>query len=206
MAAVWRLEFQQRGAPHWHLLIHHVDPEEDDILRGEGEKTPVDRFREWWAAKYNPSKFGSFSGVRDMAKAGFYLACHHAKRDQGTWPSWYTGRAWGFIQEADFMQWVQVSEPATDITYWDMVWLHRIRKRFLRAKLSEDRRKAAEKGKPLPRWRKGREWRNFGFTWFLGQRHHAALLSLINDLQGIHLEDGCLPSRQAPSSGGPLGG
>lgn len=179
MCGIWRLEFQKRGAPHWHLLVRNVNGEDDHLPEGA---TGVDAFRQWWGRSYNPSAFGSFAGVRDMGKAGFYLAAHHSKAGQGTWPEWFTGRAWGYVQRDAFLEWVRADEVASDVESYDIVWLHRIKKRFLRSKLAEDRRKAREQGKPLPKWGKRREWRNAGFTWFLREVHHGPLLRLVDNL------------------------
>lgn len=84
---VWRLEYQKRLAPHWHVMawIGDKDVQEFEIW-----------LRSWWSQH---SGNHHFRGVKvtsgDQARGTWYLAMHAAKREQS--PPFAVGRWWGFV-------------------------------------------------------------------------------------------------------------
>lgn len=89
-AAVWRMEMHVRKregqhVPHWHVLAW---------LGGRDEVQFVEWLRSWWAEySGNTAKQGCYVTYGDEARAGWYLAMHHAKRAQS--PPIPVGRWWG---------------------------------------------------------------------------------------------------------------
>jgi hypothetical protein len=91
-SGVWKLEFQQRGAAHFHLLAFGLHGEALDTLR-----TWITA--RWYALAHNSDKhLGSAACEVDPVKhhGGFihYMASYIAKNDQ-TRPGDFTGRYWG---------------------------------------------------------------------------------------------------------------
>lgn len=92
----WRLEFQKRGAPHFHLLFFNLpfwDKEEVqaawcDVIGVEQVFTRIEQIKSWKRAMYYVSKYVAKRTDVD-ADGGFnYIPYLHA------------GRVWGFFQKA----------------------------------------------------------------------------------------------------------
>lgn len=94
MTGIWKLEFQQRGAAHYHLL-----------LLGITEAT-LEKFRDWTAKRWyhivnsqDEKHLRAGTGV-DAAKTAGGAMCYLAKyvsKDDQTRPGNFTGRYWGVI-------------------------------------------------------------------------------------------------------------
>lgn len=87
LCGVWRLEFQERLAPHFHLLLWcgELDPE-----------SVAFRVTRWWKEfSGNWSRFGCKVTAGDQARGVWYLAMHAAKLAQT--PPFAVGRWWGYI-------------------------------------------------------------------------------------------------------------
>ncbi len=90
---VWRLEFQERGAPHFHLLLWP-----GAVTREEAEFW----FRERWLTliggktKAQLAHGVKVESVRDLRNSGFYLSIYQAKDKQDR-TDINTGREWGYI-------------------------------------------------------------------------------------------------------------
>lgn len=97
---LWRLEFQERLAPHWHCLlwIGNRNPAElETWLRG------------WWADySGNPSVHGVFITPGHEGRHTWYLVKHAAKDGQA--PAFKVGRWWGFINRAKLLEAQEVEE------------------------------------------------------------------------------------------------
>jgi hypothetical protein len=95
VAGVWRLEFQRRGAPHFHLILW-LDQEEHRLALGFW-------VRARWLAAIGDSSRAAFAHattaeeVRDFRNCGFYLSLYQAK-DQQDRADIRTGREWGKVQ------------------------------------------------------------------------------------------------------------
>lgn len=96
-SGAWKLEFQSRGAPHYHIL---AIPKEK--LKGLGELRKA--IAEQW---YNIVKSGDpkhlqagteVSTIKSPEGIIGYMASYMAKKDQ-TLPNNFTGRYWGFINK-----------------------------------------------------------------------------------------------------------
>ena len=165
----WRLEFQERGAPHWHVLVCQL---QDNPWATEEALRCLSA---WWS-KYtqNPTRFGCHWRAADNG-AEWYLACHQAKDSyQSTWPEWYRGRAWGFIAREEVERW-QEKRPMMESGYIsdsEWIWYRRILRRFVEGR-------ARRRGK---RFKLRQNPHAQGSTWFLPERHHVPLLQLCTDL------------------------
>jgi hypothetical protein len=95
VAGVWRLEFQRRGAPHFHLILW-LDQEEHRLRLGFW-------VRARWLAAIGDSSRAAFAHattaeeVRDFRNCGFYLSLYQSK-DQQDRCDIRTGREWGKVQ------------------------------------------------------------------------------------------------------------
>lgn len=126
--AVWRLELQQRGVPHFHLLVYGVKflPAEwiretwRAVIGYEGPHTlqvNVKRPKGWRAVLSYVSKYlGKPQSSHEMAQAvgegaeGPFL-------DYGTYLSALLGRVWGVVW-ADSLPWADLREIAFDFGPW----------------------------------------------------------------------------------------
>lgn len=130
---VWRLEFQERGAPHWHCLIYLDEDERPLQLEDE----------EWIAHTWYGIVGGDFSVLKYgtkltdptdgeyAAKLKIYLlAFHHLKEDQ-TRNDIYTGRYWGIRNKKG----LNIGAIGHDLlSYASFVKLRRIARKMMRAK------------------------------------------------------------------------
>ena len=95
-AGVWRLEFQERGAPHFHVLLWL------------GETVDEVPFRDWCTERWLDAIGNhtqavrmhavTVAPIRDLLNSKFYLSLYQAK-DKNDRKDIPTGRLWGKIQE-----------------------------------------------------------------------------------------------------------
>lgn len=157
---VWKREFQRRGAVHYHIILWHRD-DYDAEFHGQ-------QIRDIWAQiSGNDSDYAVSLTAGDASLATFYLALHHAKRDEQC-PEGFHGRWWGYIDRAAVVEHRQVE--SLDLDAEQQAWLARL---FRRRMASQARTK-------------GRHWKHDkglakGFTFFLGQVDRYKLLRFINN-------------------------
>jgi len=93
--AVWRLQFQRRGAPHYHLLIWLGDSGDREGLR--------DMFARWWLRIINQDtpenwRYGvDLEVVTDFRKCAFYISLYASSGEQDR-TDILTGREWGCVR------------------------------------------------------------------------------------------------------------
>lgn len=192
---IWTLEFQKRGAPHWHMLLWERQP-------GAREK-----FTKWWH-RHTENDHEAAIVVRqgDEAKASWYFNFHQHKEDQT--PLVKVGRWWGKIDNEELEKWIHCNQVA-NADGREIIWLKRFARRMHRAdyrqKLVRFLAKTPEQRKKMPDprtrvssyWRKEEQhkrrkvWRarkarsslgEQGFTWFLKEEHHAHILLFVDKL------------------------
>jgi hypothetical protein len=88
ISGIWRLEFQKRGAPHFHLLIFGVFAINRGWLSESWYKIVGSRDPKHLVAGTQVSRIRSWRGIL------FYVAKYMAKTDKVDFP---TGRVWGVI-------------------------------------------------------------------------------------------------------------
>ena len=129
MGFLWKLEFQQRGAPHFHLLMYVPSiPERQelrDLIRNSwyrivGIKSKS--FRQWGT---------DVKEVKDIKGSGFYLAMYQTK-DTYIPEDMKTGRMWGVYGRNK----MPMSEQGTDVLSLDK---YRILKRICRKWVAKQR-------------------------------------------------------------------
>lgn len=114
MGFLWKLEFQKRGAPHFHLLMFVPTT------------PPKTEFRElirssWYRIVGQKSKSFRYYGtdvkeVKDIKSSGFYLAMYQCK-DQYTRTDIKTGRMWGIYGRSKMPMSEQGTEQLTETNY-----------------------------------------------------------------------------------------
>jgi hypothetical protein len=115
---IWVLEFQKRGAPHFHLLVW--------VPRGRAPETIhwIDR---WWRrASGNDSEYACKVTSGSQARGVWYLCMHAAKRNQS--PGFAVGRWWGYINRNALLE-AQDFELAGVIEERERVWWVRLYRR-----------------------------------------------------------------------------
>jgi len=90
---VWRLEFQKRGAPHFHLLLWIDGTDEAELLAWMTDRWLAAIAQRTKALEQNAVKV---STVFDLFRSEFYLSLHHSKKNQDR-TDIKTGRLWGKI-------------------------------------------------------------------------------------------------------------
>lgn len=179
---LWRLEFQKRGAPHWHVILWnlgHIGADAEELDQRHRRVVA-----HWKKVSGNPSDQAAFISPGD-GRARWYLACHHAKTtDQGIWPDWWKGQAWGFINRPAFDEWEDLTDAATDLSPAEILWLMRFNRRFVQAGNRRRFRRSLAyweaKGKkgPRPKYRKYRLPKYAtGFRLYCPDHHHGAVLA-----------------------------
>jgi len=148
---VWRLEFQERGAPHWHVLVW-IGKENSDQFDAACKKWW--REREW---KTHP-EFGCKITSGDQARGRWYLAMHAAKQSQAQKPPFLVGRWWGYIERDKLLSASDIDSPQ-EIAERELVWW----KRLYRRQTGCTTRQEA------------------GFTWFLPRVYQCTLHAWISD-------------------------
>lgn len=116
----WFLEFQGRGAPHFHILLSVAAPDKEDTIRGrvadvwaristpenrpysrvgynEGRIVYVDNQHTQEAVKRQHRRLQNWSGLRSRDGAVRYVAKYVGKSSQKSVPPYYrdVGRYWG---------------------------------------------------------------------------------------------------------------
>jgi hypothetical protein len=104
-SAVWKLEFQVRGAAHYHLMLFGVNEE-------------ISKVREWVTSTWGDIAHKgdihegrwatNVENVRSIGGAAAYLVKYLGKGDQ-TMPGNFSGRYWGKINE----DWLPLTDPET---------------------------------------------------------------------------------------------
>jgi hypothetical protein len=87
----WKMEFQQRGAPHFHILV-------ESSLGWEELLALCNRF--WLSITKNNDDHGvKLERVRDSFAVGIYISLHFSKGSQNFKPKDFAnpGRFWGFL-------------------------------------------------------------------------------------------------------------
>jgi len=95
LSGIWRLEFQKRGTPHFHLLLYTNEQEDIKVLRT--------KLRKYWSSAVGKQNTSSIHGIkveriRDIRKSGFYLAIYQAKNEQDR-TDIPTGKTYGIINK-----------------------------------------------------------------------------------------------------------
>lgn len=102
IALVWRLEYQERGAPHFHLVIYNVPYIDKEYIQecwGEiiGQERPFTRIESIKTYKHLVNYVSKYAGKVDSVgfNNGAYLAAHpgSAYADQSA------GRVWGWFNK-----------------------------------------------------------------------------------------------------------
>lgn len=125
LCGVWRLEFQQRGAPHFHILAwlgYRWTTREDELWQS---------IHEWWSSySGNTSEYGVDFSIAD-GRASWYLAMHSAKSEQA--PNIAMGRWWGYIDRKELLKAQRVSKTDT-LTEPELTWAKRLYRRSTRCR------------------------------------------------------------------------
>jgi len=134
-AAVWRMEWQDRGVPHIHLLVYGLRYDAKDALkriwhRVSGERSAWERFAYGPTSHRNhrpffPAQIESvtsaplhrhlgawvegLSSENDSKKAAHYVSKYHAKTEDAGESDEWTGRRWGV--------WWRDNLPVADVTH-----------------------------------------------------------------------------------------
>jgi hypothetical protein len=152
---IWRLEYQERGAPHWHVLLW---------VQGRDAEQVIQLIQWWWAGDCahssrwaNSHPQGVYVTRGTEVKSTWYLAMHAAKGEQS--PLIAVGRWWGFINRADLLQGRNIAEEG-EISAREHIWWARLYRRATGCKV---RQQADERG-----------IRPNGFTWFLPRSNYLA--------------------------------
>lgn len=153
---IWKLEFQERGAPHWHVLLWI------------GLKIPAlefeEKLRAWWAEfSGNGSWYGVKVTVGDEARAAWYLALHSAKDEQA--PKIEVGRWWGYVRRKDVLAAQEIGDLG-EVSESEALWLGRFARRF---------RRVSGRGRRVVQ----------GFTLFLTATAASRLLSWLRTASGL---------------------
>ena len=98
--ALWRVEYQQRGAVHFHVIVWGKANE--PLMLSEPEA--LSRLNAYWHRAIGSTQDAHLvHGVRadvvpleDEGKVIAYL-CKYLAKAEGTIPPWHTGRLWGII-------------------------------------------------------------------------------------------------------------
>jgi hypothetical protein len=123
---MWCLEYQQRGAPHFHVLVW---------LNGRSLGEFTAWLAQWWACvSDNRSSFGVKVTSGDQARGVWYLAMHAAKRAQS--PGYAVGRWWGYIQRKRLFAAQDVHRVA-DVEERERIWWARLYRRATGCKVRQ---------------------------------------------------------------------
>ncbi len=112
VSGIWRLEWQQRGAPHFHLLLFHlpfwhkseVQAAWNEVIHADGSTfTRIEAIKSWRQGMYYVAKY--MGKVSDGAHSGFihrpYLTDTLIVHPQTGAILDRIGRYWGVFQRAD---------------------------------------------------------------------------------------------------------
>jgi len=114
----WVLEFQERGAPHWHVLVWGQDLQRSETLA-----------RRWWEDRtHNHTGEGLHCTPGDVGKAAWYFALHGQKENQS--PRFEVGRWWGIIGTKECKRWSRLEQVAECVLDREVIWLKRLFRRM----------------------------------------------------------------------------
>ena len=93
-SGIWKLEFQTRGAAHYHLMLYGLGGEPIEVIRAWVRET-------WYRIAHNGDKHQGVAGtqvdpIKSVGGAVSYLVKYLSKEDQ-TMPGNFSGRYWGKI-------------------------------------------------------------------------------------------------------------
>ena len=96
LAGAWRMEFQERGAPHWHALLWLGEEDHLEAVRARCSSA-------WLAAIGQDNEATrrhavTVDLVNDIDRCGFYIALYQAK-DKNDRKDIDTGRLWGVVNK-----------------------------------------------------------------------------------------------------------
>lgn len=86
-SAIWRMEKQQNGSPHFHILVFGLS------LECLFKWNPCDQWRDQIGCKVSPSCI-NMQYINTNTGAFLYIVGHGTKKNQ-TWPGQAVGRYWG---------------------------------------------------------------------------------------------------------------
>lgn len=166
VTAFWRLEFQKRGAPHFHLLLWLQDEEKVEV----SERWRLDRLRNniswWWNEIADPGNMDHLAAGTQVAEArnlrhmNGYLSKYVAKLETLQPGQVAPGRLWGVWRQ----DWLPIHPVAAKIGQNSFVQLRRILARKSRQKIYS----------PAPR---GGTRQIYGMTCFLSSSSSHRLLA-----------------------------
>ena len=126
ISGIWRLEFQKRGTPHFHLLLFTNELTDIKVLRG--------KLKTYWSnaiGKQNTSFHScKVEKVKDVKKSGFYLAIYQAKNEQDR-TDIPTGKTYGIINRKLLPIARYQGGEFSDILF--NTWCKRLYRRYIRA-------------------------------------------------------------------------
>lgn len=129
----WRLEFQQRGAPHWHLLIWFAEDEPPLLPEDEGWIAQT-----WYnivggdpsVLEYGTKLTDASDGLYAEKLKNYLKSFHHLKADQVR-DDIYTGRYWGIRNKKG----LNMNPMAYgSLTYRGLVKIRRVARKLKRRK------------------------------------------------------------------------
>ena len=92
-SGVWKLEFQERNAPHFHIIAHFGNEEYENIKSlVKSIWAKVTGQANWVQKKYSTK----VQVIKDIKKTQFYLSMYTAK-DEKIPEGWKIGRLWGVL-------------------------------------------------------------------------------------------------------------
>lgn len=98
---IWRLEFQKRGAPHFHLLVAGMP----DLIQGI-----IKDVTEWWGelahktSEYKGIYATKVERIVNRKQAGYYVTKYVAKLEDNQQDEKPSGRVWGKFGEIDLSE------------------------------------------------------------------------------------------------------
>ena len=126
LSGIWRLEFQKRGTPHYHLLIFPQT--------GNGLMELRESIRRYWSnavGKHNTGFQGiQVERVRNLRKSCFYLSIYSTKDEQDR-KDINTGREWGYINKKHLPIAKYIGSEVQD--FHELVWFKRLYRRYIKA-------------------------------------------------------------------------
>ena len=105
-SGIWKLEFQSRGAAHYHLMLYGLHAVPIEAVRAWVRET-------WYRIAHNGDKHQGKAGtqvdqIKSVGGAVSYLVKYLSKEDQ-TMPGNFSGRYWGLLNKPH----LPVVEPVT---------------------------------------------------------------------------------------------
>lgn len=128
-AAIWRLEFQKRGAPHLHLLIFNVPFISKDVLKQIWSE--IIEYQYWdYSAETPRAPFTRIEALRSGKKAMAYVSKYVAKNEDEAvhgfnYVPYLTagvtvGRVWGVLG-SKFLPWGEIITGTVELPRDDML-------------------------------------------------------------------------------------